>query len=206
MRSPGLLILHKKSHHRRKNIFSLFLHHPNVLAHHNGGESVAYCSVKVTAVSVSGECLPWPRVRHAETRGDMQRVEWAGDWRHAERSRGACRVITGGPARHPALQIWPWHWPWGDMWWWWHVTCGLESVICPQHPASHYPCPVRWEERPGYYGGCWWYQAWSVAASVANPISAGGKSQAQAARALLSGEIMGLAKIRSGVTQEEKRN
>ena len=41
---------------------------------------------------------------------------------------------------------------------------------------------------------------------MANPISAGGKSQAQAARALLSGDIMGLAKIRSEVTQEEKLN
>ena len=74
---------------------STFLLHPNVLGHHNGRESVAYCTVKVTAVSaVSGECLPWPRVRHAETRGDMQRAV-SRDWRHAERSRGACRVITG---------------------------------------------------------------------------------------------------------------
>ena len=74
---------------------STFLLHPNVLGHHNGRESVAYCTVKVTAVSaVSGECLPWPRVRHAETRGDMRRAV-SRDWRHAERSRGACRVITG---------------------------------------------------------------------------------------------------------------
>ena len=50
---------------------STFLLHPNVLGHHNG---LAYCTVKVTAVSASGECLPWPRVRHAETRGDMQRA------------------------------------------------------------------------------------------------------------------------------------
>ena len=35
------------------------------------------CMAKVAAVSVSGESLPWPRVRHAEL------------------SRGACRVITG---------------------------------------------------------------------------------------------------------------
>lgn len=38
---------------------------------------VLACMAKVAAVSVSGECLPWPHVRHAES------------------SRGACRVITG---------------------------------------------------------------------------------------------------------------
>ena len=188
---------------------STFLLHPNVLGHHNG---LAYCTVKVTAVSASGECLPWPRVRHAETRGDMQRAVS----RRLETCREEQRSMQSdnrGPARHqPGTGHCRYgpdtdhgevtsRWPGltcgdGDMW---PGECNLSSV-------SSIPLSLSSEVRGeagvwGLVSHRWWYQAWSaLAASVANPISAGGKSQAQAARALLSGEIMGLAKIRSDVT------
>ena len=193
---------------------STFLLHPNVLGHHNGRESLAYCTVKVTAVSASGECLPWPRVRHAETRGDMQRAVS----RRLETCREEQRSMQSdnrGPARHqPGTdcrygpdtdhgEVTSW-WPGltcgdGDMW---PGECNLSSAS--SNPASHYPCPVRWEERPGNGGLCHtagdikpgqqWRQVWPIRYQREVRVRL-----SQAARALLSGEIMGLAKIRLDV-------